>query len=114
MPTALDTFFRYDRLASFLRDLNERYTVTTFADWDGGPGIVLRHDVDLDLRPAHRLAELERDCGVRSTFFVLTTCPLYNVLAAPNRAMVAEMAAWGFEIGLHFDPMVWALARAGI
>ena len=83
MSTTVETLFRNDELASFLTAINERFTVTPLAAWDGGPAIVLRHDVDLDLRPAHRLAALERRCGVRSTFFVLTTCPLYNVLAAP-------------------------------
>jgi hypothetical protein len=96
--------FRYDELRAFLRDANERFTVTPLGDWDGGPALILRHDVDLDVLPAYRLAELERECGVRSTFFILATSPLYNPLAAHNRRLLRAMADWGFEIGLHFDP----------
>lgn len=99
--------FRYEELSSFLSDIRERFRVMTLAECDGAPGIILRHDVDLDLAPAHRLALIEHDLGVRSTFFILMTCPLYNPLAADNRAMLREMADRGFEIGLHFDPSVY-------
>ena len=81
--------------------------VTSLANWDGGNGIILRHDVDFDLRPAYNLSVIEKECGVESTFFIMTTCITYNPLSLANRKMISEMACNGFEIGLHFDPTVY-------
>lgn len=82
--------------------------VVPLKDWDYSNAIILRHDVDLDIMAAHRLALIEKENGVRSTFFILTTCMTYNPLSAENRGMLSEMSEWGFEIGLHFDPMLYA------
>jgi hypothetical protein len=67
-------------------------------------GIVLRHDVDLELGPARALADLEMAVGVRSTLFFLTTAETYNVRARTARAQLRSLVDDGFEVGLHFDP----------
>jgi hypothetical protein len=54
-----------------------------------------------------RLAEVELTADVRSSFFFLTTSDTYNVASARNRAMLRELCASGFEIGLHFDPTLY-------
>lgn len=81
--------------------------VTSLANWDGNKAIILRHDVDLDIRAAYNLSLLEKECGVESTFFIMTTCHTYNPLSLANRKMLSEMANNGFEIGLHFDSTVY-------
>jgi hypothetical protein len=99
--------FRYSELKTFLAKAKEYGQVSSFEKRSGWAGITLRHDVDFDLQPALRLAALERECGVSSTFFVLTSCPTYNLNSPENRRILRSLIEWGFEIGLHFDPTLY-------
>jgi hypothetical protein len=99
--------FSYTAVRELLEHLRSRYDIYTLRDWDGGPGLILRHDVDLDVAPALEFAKLELDCGIRSSYFFLTTCPTYNPAATPNRRKISEIADLGFEVGLHFDASVY-------
>jgi peptidoglycan/xylan/chitin deacetylase (PgdA/CDA1 family) len=81
-------------------------------DWSGQRAALLRHDVDLDLEPAARLARWLAQRNITSTFFVLVSCPHYNVFSQRSRARLKEMVDLGFEIGLHFDPGVYPGADA--
>jgi hypothetical protein len=53
------------------------------------------------------MMQIEIECGIRSTFFFLTSSPHYNVLSQANRLMLRDMVRHGFEIGLHFDPTIY-------
>jgi hypothetical protein len=103
-------YFRYDILEEFLRSAHGSYGIRPLCEAHGAPGILLRHDVDFDVGAAYELAKLERRCGVRSTFLFLTTTGQYNLLAAENRGMLREMAEWDFDVGLHFDPLIYESA----
>jgi hypothetical protein len=65
---------------------------------------LLRHDVDSDPEAAVRLAEIERELGVRSTYFLMLRSPVYNVFMRECQALVGELAALGHALGLHYDP----------
>ena len=65
--------------------------------------LLLRHDVDVDLSAALSLAKIEHEFGARSTFMVMTACPLYAVQAPESRRILAEFVSLGHEVGLHFD-----------
>jgi hypothetical protein len=67
------------------------------------PALLLRHDVDVALGPARRLASLEYALGVRATYMVMLDAPLYRLDDAASRAVLADLCAMGHEIGLHFD-----------
>lgn len=62
-----------------------------------------RHDVDLCLSRAARLAEVEQEHGVFATYYVLVSTDMYSVAAAESVRMLRGMIAAGHEIGLHFD-----------
>jgi len=65
--------------------------------------LFLRHDVDVSLNMAVRMAEVEAKFGVRSTYFVLPNSPIYNVLENESIDMILQIAAMGHWIGLHMD-----------
>jgi hypothetical protein len=69
----------------------------------GAAHLVLRHDVDFDLRCALRVARLEAELGVASTFFVMVRSSCYSILDPRNTAAVREIVALGHHIGLHLD-----------
>lgn len=101
-----ESFFAYDSLRDLLGRLRSKGWVGPLREWRGQNGTILRHDVDLSIQRAHEMSLLEKECGVRSSYFILTTSSFYNPWTKQNRAMLREMAAEGFEIGLHFDPTV--------
>lgn len=69
---------------------------------------LLRHDCDNDLVAAARLAEIEAEEGVRSTFFLMLRSALYNLLAPTGRTLVRRILDRGHWLGLHFDESVVA------
>jgi hypothetical protein len=93
-------------IKAFFRHLAENYQTFTLKQWNGQSGAILRQDVDLSLEMAECFMEWQKECGLRSTFFVLLTQPTYNPFSASNRNILRRMVREGFEVGLHFDPTV--------
>lgn len=62
---------------------------------------LLRHDVDSKPNRSKIFMQIERDLGVRSTFFVLLHDINYNALSVRNLRLFSVAEAEGFEIGLH-------------
>lgn len=95
--------FSYEGLRRFLLEASREVNIFPLRDWHGRPGLILRHDVDFAIEPAMRLAQLEMECEIRSTFFVMVTNEWYNPSAPTTRSMLRELTGNGFEVGLHFD-----------
>ena len=85
------------------------YRITDYHDWNklphGSKCAILRHDIDFDIQKAVDLARVERDEGVTSTYFVLISSPMYNVLSARSCEMLDKIRNMGHSIGLHYDEM---------
>lgn len=75
---------------------------------DGNRACLLRHDCDNDLVAALRMADIEAEEGVSSTYFVMLRSAMYNLLAPPQAALVRRILALGHRLGLHFDESVVA------
>ncbi len=75
------------------------------------PVIVLRHDVDFDTSAAVRIAEVEADLGLRSTFLFLVRSDCYNVTSEVNSAAIARVGSLGHTIGLHLDARLYDTAE---
>lgn len=93
---------------SFLRETAEKIDIFSFANWKGGNGVLLRHDIDLDLIPALKMGELENTLGISSTYFIQVCSDFYNPQSKNNRERLKNLVSMGHEIGLHFDPTVYA------
>ena len=93
-----------------------------FASFDHPPepgDLYLRHDVDLSLEAALELAGLERELGVRATYFLMTESVFYNLRSHVGVRTHRQLRQWGHAVGLHpvhprleldqrFDPvMAW-------
>lgn len=68
-----------------------------------GKYVYWRHDVDLSPSRAFRLAQLERDEGVRSTYFFNPHCEFYNLLEKSQAKIVDDIISLGHDVALHFD-----------
>ena len=75
-----------------------------FAFFEGEPrggDVFLRHDVDLSLDAALRLAELEAEAGARATYFLMTESVFYNLASQEGERALARLRELGHRVGLH-------------
>jgi hypothetical protein len=92
----------YLNLLKFIRDLGR--PAVSFRDIPAEGGyVILRHDIDFSLRCAVKMAQLDKEAGATSTFFVLLTTPYYNPLSEDGVRAIREIVGLGHECGLHYD-----------
>jgi len=93
--------FEFVQLKEFLKnkDANEKI-------------IGLRHDVDSELDHALKIAKIEHNLGVKSTYFVLHTASYFHVDLSKNtlndkliKKLLYLQNTLGHEVGLHIDLM---------
>src|SRR5262245_59335018 len=75
-----------------------------FAHFDEPPtngDLLLRHDVDLSLDAALRLAALEAEAGASATYFLMTASVFYNLASNEGGAAVTHLRELGHRVGLH-------------
>jgi hypothetical protein len=91
-----------------------------FASFDREPqagDVLLRHDVDLSLDAALRLAELEAESQAAATYFLMTRSVFYNLASPEGEHAIERLRELGHSVGLHalhphvdldrrFDPVV--------
>ena len=88
-----------------IKYLGQIYKIVPFGEIpkEDVPYLVLRHDVDVSLGSALKMAEIEHEMGVRSTYFVWLSGKLYNPLEGRNVCFMKKICALDHEIGLHYD-----------
>lgn len=67
------------------------------------PYLFLRHDVDVSLSAALKMAKIEHEIGVKSTYFVLVSSRHYNSFDGKNSKIIKQISELGHELGLHYD-----------
>ena len=75
-----------------------------FAWFGEGPergDLFLRHDVDLSLDAAVRMAEREAALGAQATYFLMTESVFYNLASPEGVAATALLRELGHRVGLH-------------
>jgi hypothetical protein len=87
---------------------DEGYCFYTFEEIDSRlagdhPFVVLRHDIDISLRPALEIARIEYEQGIQATYFVLFRSPFYNILSRSNMEMLLQIHQYGHQIATHLD-----------
>ena len=68
-----------------------------------GCNIFLRHDVDVSIDKALKLAEMESNRKIKATYYILLTSPFYNALSPENIQKIKMIKELGHGIGLHYD-----------
>ena len=94
--------FSYDHYRSILLNLKERYK---FSDFDNNStnDVILRHDIDISLDYALRMAKIENELGVHATYFILFHAETYNPFNPHSTQTVKEILKLGHKIGLHYN-----------
>lgn len=75
---------------------------------DAARALLLRHDVDLSLRAAARLAQAEAALGVRATYFIMARSNFYDITSAASARELHTIVDCGHALGLHWDAGLYA------
>lgn len=101
---ASDGDFTINNYRCLLRLAIDKYAVVSYSHIPFGSRFLLwRHDVDYSLNRALVLAKLERQEGIKATYFINLHSEFYNVNEANQRSLVQNILALGHDLGLHFD-----------
>jgi hypothetical protein len=77
------------------------YHFASFEDVPGSGDLLLRHDVDLSLDAALRMAELEAAAEAHATYFLMTQSVFYNLASQEGVRAINRLRELGHGIGLH-------------
>lgn len=87
-----------------LRAATKRYSFEFFGSACTTPHVLWRHDVDMSVHRALKLAEIESRAGVKSTYFFLLHSDFYNLLEGGITRRARRIVELGHRAALHFDP----------
>tara|TARA_R100000008_G_scaffold79022_1_gene60410 strand:+ start:2356 stop:3090 length:735 start_codon:yes stop_codon:yes gene_type:complete len=65
---------------------------------------ILRHDIEFSIDRAYKLAKIENELGVTSTYTVQVRNNTYNALSEKNINLISKIRELGHHIGLHQNP----------
>lgn len=100
------TYKEIEEIIKLLKDNN--YTFSNYLDYEkNNKNVILRHDVDISIEEAYKMAKLEFNLEVTSTYFILIRGDFYNPFNKRNIEMIKEMDRMGHHIGLHFDETLY-------
>lgn len=96
--------FTTENYRKLLKLAKEKYSFTTYKKHFAiNKSVIWRHDVDFSMHRALKLAQIEKEEGVVSTYFVLLHSEFYNLLEKEISDLVYKIIELGHPIGLHFD-----------
>jgi hypothetical protein len=90
---------QYRELLRAIRTGGYRYAF--FDESPAAGDLFLRHDVDLSLRSALAMAEVEAEENVQSTWFLMTRSTFYNLASSEGEHALARLRELGHRIGQH-------------
>lgn len=96
------TYLSYCNLIEQLK--KNEYQFSDYTNWKTFHKVViLRHDIDISIEAAVKFSELEKEYGVKATYFVLLNTEFYNPASSKSKDMLKLIIENGGDIGLHFD-----------
>lgn len=88
--------FTYGHYFQVLKEAKKEYNIGSVKDLPKlrkkEKFIILRHDIDVSLEYASRIAELEAKHDLRSTYFILFHGSYYNALSDRNVAIIQRIS----------------------
>ncbi len=96
------TYKAYSNLIDTVRSCG--YEITDYSDYKQyDKSVIMRHDVDYDIRRVLNFAEIEHKKGISSTYFLLCSSDFYNLYSKRGIYIINKLKEYGHKIGLHFD-----------
>jgi hypothetical protein len=96
--------FTVDHYSKLLLLAKKRYNFIFFNEINKQQSFILwRHDIDFSIHRAYRLAQIESELGIKSTYFIHLHNEYYNIFEKEISLLVKKIISLGHQIGLHFD-----------
>lgn len=94
--------------------LKKGYHWDFFSDAPDKQGsLILRHDIDFDVKYAFEMSLVEDSLNVKATYFFLIHSNSYNLLETENIMMIKSMRDRGHKVSIHFDPTIYDSIEEG-
>jgi hypothetical protein len=91
--------------------LGRGYRFAAYGEFAEDRHVLWRHDIDVSVHRAMRLAEIEHALGVQATYFVDLHCPFYHWMETEICHRLRRIIDLGHAIGLHFDAAAYPEER---
>lgn len=98
--------FSYRHYEDTLKELQKNHEFV-FLDNVSNNDVILRHDIDIALEPALKMAKIENKLGLSSTFFILFHSSFYNPFSNNSSKIIREIIDLDHRIGFHYDSSVY-------
>ncbi len=96
--------FTISHYIELLELAKKNYSFASYSKIPWGTKFILwRHDVDHSLNRALKLAKIENELGIISTYFINPRSDFYNPAEKEQYKIVKDILDLGHEIGIHFD-----------
>ena len=105
--------FSYNEYKNIISLITDDLPILDFSDIDNNTEkfCVLRHDIEFSIDRALKLARLEHELNVSSTYTVQLRNNTYNALSEKNIESVKEIKKLGHKIGLHQNPPLMSKSK---
>jgi hypothetical protein len=98
IPFNLQTYREMLQLVKAQRRIIKYSEIFDYEDF-----VLWRHDCDMSLNRALRIAEIDAHYGVQSTFFINPHSEFYNIFEKKQTNIINDILALKHDIGLHLD-----------
>jgi hypothetical protein len=100
--------FHYDYFRELLLTAKDNFGIKLVRETSqvqaagAAPTLILRHDVDISLKRALPMAEIEHGLEISSTYMVMVDSPLYDLNTPESQKIIHDLMDMGHEVALHF------------
>lgn len=107
VPTTDKGDFTLEVYKSLLQLIKHHYTFIHYHQYDSvfKNKVVWRHDIDFSIKNSLKLAQIEHDLGIKSSYFVMLGSPYYDIREYASRHAMKKIKELGHEVGLHYDSL---------
>ena len=98
--------FSYNEYKNIISIIKEHLPIVDFKNVSNNTlkFCILRHDIEFSIDRAYKLAKIEKEIGVSSTYTVQIRNNTYNALSEKNINLIKKIRDLGHHIGLHQNP----------
>ena len=97
------TITHYAELVKLAKDQGFQFILHKDEFVEDRKDVIWRHDVEFSPDIALKMAEIEHDLGVQTTYFFQTHSEFYNTFEPYFTNILKRIKNLGHHIGLHFD-----------
>lgn len=104
------TLENYQRLIKLAKEKGFQFILHKDEFVESRKDIIWRHDVEFEPDIALKMAQIEHEEGVVTSYFFQLHCPYYNVVDPHYREVFHQIMNLGHLVGLHFDTAYWGIS----